>query len=964
MTNSVTPSASPAPEDVLLDALRQFVARTGHSRVPRNHIEPVGGIDVALGEQVADLRASHTRSTLDTVTIAAVETVAADWLWDPWDVSFQTHVAALHQYAAREGHTDVPRNHREAIDGTTVTLGSWVHGRHHEYRRSELTDDQIEAIAAVPGWEWLYPPVLFDSGTVHDADTDLAPDTTPNTDNANLEHNPDDELDLAEWLARRSHLDISRPAPTAVDDNLDEMPDLAAWLFEHSETGHRAPTSHDEHDGAAPAPVSSLASPGPAPDSADVDSTLNTTLDEDLDVDLADWLGKRSRLDDYRNSLRDGGEVARQADREATLTELRRFAEREGHIDVPPDHWFVDCNGIERPLDDSIRTIQGDYRWGHLTPSQESELVDAFAAIPGWTWPPKAPAWRVALQPKNIDSWMTISALLVDPSPLNRNAKSLQDIGDALHITRERVRQKRNLLAEQLYLDDDIAAGADQLADLLTSGIEYRTLKDRVAGPSFWNGLDIDSIDHAAGLSADADWGLWALATIAVYAGKLLPAKPKGKPRPRPVTVWSETPFPEPADAGDEPTNIDEWRDWVIDPQTRWVGTGPKPTQWLTDNVPAGTTASYTDIKEAFHNQFCIDDAEWFERWTAALDSIRRIDDTLLGWSGTWTDRIVATLVHHGEPLTQAELVDRIDPNSGRSIPGALITANKIGERVIKTVEGRWALPHWEGVKQYMGARELLETIVAEHDGQISKRLLVRLAAERSRFSVVSLNMAATQATSLVDDDGFIRFRQPGELIRLDAPETSPYLFRRVDSTRPDCWSVLITVDHAAMRSGSPDAPQPLAGIFGMEDGEPRIIDCDGVDVSVSLNAYQLALHTSRGWRTAVNAVGANDGDVLVFTALGPGKAALELAPTVTADSDAVATIRALIGGHGIDYLLEDLAYAVGVVDTPQSPDLLDVDALQQRLKERHGKNMSDRHGPVRELRNALQNIYPWMKFN
>jgi hypothetical protein len=38
----------------------------------------------------------------------------------------QLNLTAAHQFHAREGHLDVPRTHREPVDGTDVGLGAWI----------------------------------------------------------------------------------------------------------------------------------------------------------------------------------------------------------------------------------------------------------------------------------------------------------------------------------------------------------------------------------------------------------------------------------------------------------------------------------------------------------------------------------------------------------------------------------------------------------------------------------------------------------------------------------------------------------------------------------------------------------------------------------------------------------------------------------------------------------------------
>ena len=62
-----------------------------------------------------------------------------------------------------------------------------------------------------------------------------------------------------------------------------------------------------------------------------------------------------------------------------------------------------------------------------------------------------------------------------------------------------------------------------------------------------------------------------------------------------------------------------------------------------------------------------------------------------------------------------------------------------------------------------------------------------------------------------------------------------------------------------------------------MDDGEPCTIDCNGTAVSSGFNSFNLMLQSSQGWRDTLKALGAEDGDQVIFTVLGPRKASVRL---------------------------------------------------------------------------------------
>jgi hypothetical protein len=97
-----------------LDALRCFVRREGHGRVPRDHIEG----DYRLGVWVSSIRAK--RDALTSNRRAQLED--AGFFWGSLDERFAQNLELLKGYVAREGHARVP--HGYVDDG--VRLGNWV----------------------------------------------------------------------------------------------------------------------------------------------------------------------------------------------------------------------------------------------------------------------------------------------------------------------------------------------------------------------------------------------------------------------------------------------------------------------------------------------------------------------------------------------------------------------------------------------------------------------------------------------------------------------------------------------------------------------------------------------------------------------------------------------------------------------------------------------------------------------
>jgi len=65
------------------------------------------------------------------------------------------YLTALEAFSTREGHARVPASHVERLDdGAVVNLGAWVGYIRQRKRAGLLPQTRVDAISAVPGWEW------------------------------------------------------------------------------------------------------------------------------------------------------------------------------------------------------------------------------------------------------------------------------------------------------------------------------------------------------------------------------------------------------------------------------------------------------------------------------------------------------------------------------------------------------------------------------------------------------------------------------------------------------------------------------------------------------------------------------------------------------------------------------------------------------------------------------------------
>jgi superfamily II DNA or RNA helicase/predicted transglutaminase-like cysteine proteinase len=125
-------------------AVMAFALREGHALVPRHHFEaghPTGG-------WVANKRNDYKEGVLTAEQIRSLEEVPG-WVWDVHAFKWQGGMEALRSFAAREGHTDVPRGHEE----NGYKLGDWIKTRNLQLRSGQLTPERIRNLdSAGAGW--------------------------------------------------------------------------------------------------------------------------------------------------------------------------------------------------------------------------------------------------------------------------------------------------------------------------------------------------------------------------------------------------------------------------------------------------------------------------------------------------------------------------------------------------------------------------------------------------------------------------------------------------------------------------------------------------------------------------------------------------------------------------------------------------------------------------------------------
>jgi superfamily II DNA or RNA helicase len=334
------------PSDASFDRpfgrLEAYVQKYGHARVPQKYQDD----GVNLGVWVAGLR--QRRERLSEGHKARLESLPG-WSWDGRIDTFDENLRALRSYVQREGHSRVPKGHREG----ELKLGSWVAGLRR--KRDRLTESQRAKLEELPGWTW----DIYESD--FQRNLELLRGFVEREGHARVPQSHHEEgVNLGTWVAtqrvNRDKLEPRRRAQLEAvsgwlwEVTIDTFPAKLALLRRYAaREGHaRVPQRHVE-DG----------------------------------VNLGTWVATQRKR---RHQL----DPAERAALEATpgwtwdpfgdafdrnLNALRSFSHREGHTRVPRGH-------IEDGADLGSWVIKQRHKMNDLDDTRRRQLE----SVPGWTW--------------------------------------------------------------------------------------------------------------------------------------------------------------------------------------------------------------------------------------------------------------------------------------------------------------------------------------------------------------------------------------------------------------------------------------------------------------------------------------------------------------------------------------------------------------------------------------------------
>ena len=432
------------------------------------------------------------------------------------------------------------------------------------------------------------------------------------------------------------------------------------------------------------------------------------------------------------------------------------------------------------------------------------------------------------------------------------NGRKLEDVGRALGVTRERIRQVQQDVEKRL------AARLRSRPFLL---LHWRAAELNQALGT------VAPLDHEVTRRALTD-SLEGASNASRSALRALILRLAGPYKERDGWVFVESAAPMSANALRE--QCDEFGLLPV----------ARAHDWLVDN----------GVRAAFHDL-------WLERF----GGLRRKGDTLVAWPRNIVEKCVSLLALRKEPADAKTLVDLV--GEGHNVRG-VHTRFFEDERLMRVNRTQWALRAW-GLEEYTGITDEIAQRIQEAGGQIELQVVIETVAQQ--FGVKEGSVAAYSAAPMfVVEDGIIRLREDDEPIEVGEGLTGVAGFYR---TGEDRFSLLVAVDREVLRGSGRPLDPAVAVALGVKPGGKRKFQHEQGRLTISWPLTSAFGPSLGSVRVLVERAGAANGErTRLDFALKDERVAAERVPLDLGRSDTAEALR-LLTGLQVD--AEDAAAAV-----------------------------------------------------
>ena len=301
--------------------------------------------------------------------------------------------------------------------------------------------------------------------------------------------------------------------------------------------------------------------------------------------------------------------------------------------------------------------------------------------------------------------------------------------------------------------------------------------------------------------------------------------------------------------------------------------------------------------------------------WLQRVRPYIALDEKVVAWGDSLSDKAVAFLHYQGEPLTTEELASLIGEHvNPRSLKNQLLSDARV-KRVGKL---HFGLSDWEH-DEYTTVSDEIAQEIERQGGEATLSHLVDMISRTYGVSESSIRAYAMTRRFVRTQRGTYRVASPDE-IRAD---TRPIHLTRGCYRLDGCWSVRLKITGETLRGSGTTAPESFVALFGIRPDESKELTCDYGQVNV---AWGFSSATLGSLRLVVEQLGGCEGDLLFVKAAGPDRLEFELVPrSAIGDLSSPSDLAALVawGGLGPDAESFDcLRHALGFADSEAADPL------------------------------------------
>lgn len=465
---------------------------------------------------------------------------------------------------------------------------------------------------------------------------------------------------------------------------------------------------------------------------------------------------------------------------------------------------------------------------------------------------------------------------------------TLDELGQAMGVTRERVRQLEKQMTEQFEahrgLFDQVVARIHQRIAPITRVESTRRELPALAAVAFGSDVTYNDVFMALGRVGDE--------------GRAVP----------PWTVQGG---------------------WIFEPNFPQRLREIVETEANEDGVVAlDDAARAVGIDRATFEEFCA--REMAAKWMI-------LGDHVVARTGSYPDRAVAVLALHGEPMTAEDMVAASGGGNARSAANQF----SVDPRMVKVSATKWALARWEHeefrsiaewIGQWIDSSE--NTVEIPELGEVPAVSVAELLGEAEAKEVAESSVRAyANGSDYQTVDGMVIRRPAEETQRVSrVPEETRDLVN-IDGH----WHQLVTVTHDHLRGSGSSVGSGLANHFDLGWAEEKIFESRLGDQRLSVN--KLGQVNTATVRRFLEDLGVQEGD-RVFLRFGDD-GTFDVLPAPATRGEAHPPISSVYDALGIpatdfhgtpEQLLEPINVALGL--RPDAPRRRAVALLMHRRQE------------------------------